>query len=217
YDRDTRRVRSRRELFFRDLTLKTKEYGEPDTDEAAKLLAAEVKAGNLKLKHWNSEVENWINRVNFVANNCPDTEVALIDTEARSLIIEQICHGALSYKEIKDRLVISVVKEWIRLEQHYYIEICAPPEITLPGRSRPLRIRYEADGRAIIASKLQDFYDVPGSLLRVANAKVPLLIELLAPNQRPVHLTEDLDGFWDGAYLQVRKDLAGRYPKHEWR
>ena len=217
YDPDTRRVRSSRELHFRDLTLETKEHGEPDAGQAAKLLAAEVKAGNLKLKHWNSEVENWINRVNFVANNCPDAEVALIDTEARSLIIEQICHGSLSYKEIKDRLVIGVVKEWIRSEQHYYIEIYAPPEITLPGRSRPVRIRYEADGRAIIASKLQDFYDVPGSLLRVANGNVPLLIELLAPNQRPAHLTEDLDGFWDGAYLQVRKDLAGRYPKHEWR
>jgi ATP-dependent helicase HrpB len=46
---------------------------------------------------------------------------------------------------------------------------------------------------------------------------VPLVIELLAPNGRPAHVTDDLDGFWDGAYHHVRKDLAGRYPKHEWR
>ena len=217
YDPDTRRVRSNRELRFRDLVLEKKEHGEPDADRAAKLLAREVKADNLKLKHWNSEVENWINRVNFVANNCPDAEVALIDTEACSLIIEQICHGALSYKEIKERSVFNVVKEWISPEQHYYVETYAPPAFILPGRSRAIRIRYETDGRAIISSKLQEFYDVPGSLLRVANGNVPLLIELLAPNQRPVHLTEDLDGFWDGAYKQVRKDLAGRYPRHEWR
>jgi len=51
----------------------------------------------------------------------------------------------------------------------------------------------------------------------VADGKVQMLVELLAPNQRPAHLTDDLDGFWGGAYQHVRKDLAGRYPKHEWR
>ncbi len=217
YDPVARRVQSRRERRFRDLVLQSKDQGEPDTDQAAELLAAEVIAGNLKLKQWDAVVENWIQRVNFVAQHCPETELAPIDDEARALIIGQICHGALSYKEIKDRPVLPAVKEWIRSEQMYYIDTYAPAELTLPGRSRPSRIRYEPDGRAIIASKLQDFYDVPGSQLRVANGKVPLLIELLAPNQRPAHLTDDLDGFWGGAYQHVRKELAGRYPKHEWR
>ncbi len=217
YDPGTRRVQSRRERRFRDLVLQSKDQGEPDTGRAAELLAAEVVAGNLKLKQWDAVVENWIQRVNFVATHCPETEIAPIDDDARALIIGQICHGSLSYKEIKDRPVLAAVKEWISPEQVYYIDTYAPSEITLPGRSRPSKIRYEPDGRAIIASKLQDFYDVPGSSLRVANGKVPLLIELLAPNQRPAHLTDDLDGFWDGAYQHVRKELAGRYPKHEWR
>ena len=197
--------------------LTSKDQGEPDYDQAASLLAAEVVAGNLNLKKWDAVVENWIQRVNFVARHCPETEIAPIDEEARQLLIEQICHGALSYKDIKDRPVLNTVKEWISPEQLYYIDAYAPAEMDLPRRNRPSRIRYEADGRAIIASKLQDFYDVPGSQLRVANGKVALLVELLAPNQRPAHLTDDLDGFWDGAYAHVRKELAGRYPKHEWR
>ncbi len=217
YDPDARRVRSRHERRFRDLVLQSKVQGEPDADRAAELLAAEVVAGNLKLKKWDAVVENWIHRVNFVAKHCPETEITQIDDEARALIIEQICHGAMSYIEIKDRPALAAVKEWISPEQHYYIDTYAPAELTLPGRHRAFKIRYETDGRAIIASKLQDFYDVPGSSLRVANGQVPLLIELLAPNQRPAHLTDDLDGFWDGAYQHVRKELAGRYPKHEWR
>lgn len=217
YDVTARRVVCRTERRFRDLVLKSKDQGEPDYDQAAALLAAEVVAGNLNLKNWDAVVENWIQRVNFVARHCPETEIAPIDDEARQLLIEQICHGALSYKEIKDRPVLNAVKEWISPEQIYYIDTYAPAEITLPNRHRASKIRYEADGRAIIASKLQDFYDVPGSTLRVANGQVPLLIELLAPNQRPAHLTDDLDGFWEGAYKHVRKDLAGRYPKHEWR
>ena len=152
-----------------------------------------------------------------MAQHCPETEIPAIDDEARQLLVEQVCHGALSYKEIKDRPVLATVQEWISPEQHYYIDTYAPATMDLPRRRNPAKIRYEADGRAFIASKLQDFYDVPGSSLMVANGKVPLLVELLAPNQRPAHLTDDLDGFWGGAYAHVRKELAGRYPKHEWR
>jgi len=218
YDESTRRVVCRSERRFRDLVLKSKDQGEPNYDQAAALLAAQVVAGNLNLKNWDAAVENWIQRVNFVARHCSETEIAPIDDEARLLLIEQICHGALSYKEIKDRPVLNTVKEWISPEQIYYIDTYAPAEMDLPRKkNRSAKIRYEADGRAIIASKLQDFYDVPGSSLKVANGQVPLLVELLAPNQRPAHLTDDLDGFWSGAYAHVRKDLAGRYPKHEWR
>ena len=136
--------------------------GEPDLDQAASLLAAEVMAGRLNLKKWDASVDNWIARINFVANYCPETEIVPIDDEARQLLIEQICHGALSYKEIKDRPVLKAIKNWISPEQVYYIDTYAPEEMELPRRNRPAKIRYEADGRAIITSKLQNFYDVPG-------------------------------------------------------
>jgi len=217
YDSVTRRVVCREQQRFRDLVLEQKEGTEPDLDQAAGLLAAEVIAGRLNLKQWDAVVENWIQRVNFVSKHCPETEIGPIDDEARQVLIEQICYGATSYKQIKDRAVLPVVQEWISPEQQYYIETYAPAEMDLPRRKRPARIRYEADGRAFIASKLQDFYDVKGGALRIANGQVPLVIELLAPNARPAHVTDDLDGFWEGAYHHVRKDLAGRYPKHEWR
>jgi len=217
YDPRQRRVVARTERRFRDLVLEAKDSGEPGPNEAARLLAAEVLTGNLNLKQWDAEVDRWIARVNFVARHCPETEIAPIDEEAKELLVERVCEGALGYKEIKDRPVLPVVKEWIGPEQQYYLDAYAPAEIELPRRKRPVKIRYEADGRAVIASKLQDFYDVPGASLKVAGGKVPLLVELLAPNGRPAHLTDDLDGFWEGAYGHVRKELAGRYPKHEWR
>lgn len=217
YDPSLRRVVSRQQRRFRDLVLEDKAGGEADPNVAAELLAKEVVAGRLNLKNWDAVVENWIRRVNFVAMHCPETEIVPIDEEGQLLLLEQICHGASSYKEIKDRPVLPVVQGWISPEQQYYLDSYAPAEMQLPRRTRPVRIRYEQDGRAFIASKLQDFYDVSGSSLRVANGQVSLLVELLAPNGRPAHLTDDLDGFWDGAYHHVRKELAGRYPKHDWR
>lgn len=217
YETSSRRVVSVKERRFRDLILDSNDSPEVDYGEAASLLAAEVLEGRLVLKQWNAAVDHWIHRLNFVARHCPETELTRIDDAARALIVEQICHGACSYKEIKDRPVLASVKEWIRPEEHYYVDTYAPEAIELPRRKRPLRIRYEADGRAVIASKIQDFYDVPGASLRLANGAVAPLVELLAPNGRPAHLTEDLDGFWEGAYRHVRRELAGRYPKHEWR
>lgn len=217
YDASARRVVALSERTFRGLALTKAVPGEPDAEAAAEKLAAEVLSGNLVLKQWNAAVEKWIQRVNFVARHCPETGIAPIDGAARSFLLEQICHGATSYKEIKDRPVLPVVQQWVDPAQLYYIDAYAPAEMELPRRKRPAAIRYEPDGRAFIASKLQDFYDLPGEKLRIAEGRVSLLIELLAPNGRPAHLTDDLDSFWTGAYVHVRKELAGRYPKHEWR
>jgi ATP-dependent helicase HrpB len=50
----------------------------------------------------------------------------------------------------------------------------------------------------------------------VAGGTVPLVVHLLAPNQRPVQMTTDLVSFWKNLYPQVRRELSRRYPKHAW-
>ncbi len=216
YDSAQRKVISIQERRFRSLVLEQAERGRP-THKAAGLLAKEVFEGRLVLKKWTKAVDQWIARVNFLAHHCPESEISGIDAEARLLLLEQVCEGAVSYREIKDREVFAVVSEWISPEQRYYLEAWAPAEWQLPRRKRPTPIHYHEDGRARIAATVQELYDVPGDTLRLANGKVPLIIEILAPNRKAVQLTEDLDGFWERTYASVRKDLAGRYPKHEWR
>jgi ATP-dependent helicase HrpB len=68
-----------------------------------------------------------------------------------------------------------------------------------------------------LPARIQQLYDVPGKSLRICSGRQPLQLEILAPNQRPVQITDDLDGFWTGQYPQIKKDLFGRYPRHEWR
>ena len=217
FDPKQKRVVCQQERSFRSLVLESFGHKEPNLDSAATLLAEQVVAGNLELRNWDTAIENWIQRVNFVSLHCPETKISTIDAAARLLLTEQVCYGALGYRDLRDRQVFPTIKQWVSPEQQYYLNNYAPSEFHLPRRKQPVSIRYELDGRAFIASKLQDFYDVSGSSLRIADGRVPLLVELLAPNGRPAHITDDLDGFWDGAYQHVRKELSGRYPKHEWR
>jgi ATP-dependent helicase HrpB len=62
---------------------------------------------------------------------------------------------------------------------------------------------------------LQDFFGMKDTP-RLARGKVPLVVHLLAPNQRPVQTTTDLAGFWERLYPQVRRELSRRYPRHFW-
>lgn len=216
YDPEQRKVIKRYERRFRDLILEQRDRGEPETGEAASLLAEQVATGGLKLKKWDAAVEHWINRINFAAEHCPELSIEKMDQAGRITVLEQICLGAHSFKMIKDREVWPALKEWLSEEQRLALDSFVPPEFVLPQRKRPVKIRYE-EGRAIISSKLQDFYDIPASQLTICNGRISLVVELLAPNGRPAQVTEDIDAFWKTSYEGVKKELKGRYPKHEWR
>ncbi|MBC2594573.1 ATP-dependent helicase HrpB [Ruficoccus amylovorans] len=216
YDPDFKRVECRRLTRFRDLVLASGEGDDPDPDTAARLLAAEIHAGRLPLKSWDNGIERWIARVNFAAAHCPELDIEPLDDEGRLMILEQICHGFVSAKELREVQAHRYVYDWLTQEQRAALETLVPESIELPRRRRAVNIRYE-DGRAIISSKLQDFYDTPHKQLTICAGRYPLVVELLAPNGRPAQLTTDLDAFWTTSYEGVKKELRGRYPKHEWR
>jgi ATP-dependent helicase HrpB len=94
------------------------------------------------------------------------------------------------------------------------LEEIAPERIMLP-RGRAVRVHYEAGQPPWIASRLQDFFGMR-TTPAVARGAAPVVVRLLAPNQRPVQMTSDLAGFWERLYPQVRRELARRYPKHAW-
>jgi len=77
-------------------------------------------------------------------------------------------------------------------------------------------VRLDYSGpRPVLAVRLQELFgqrETP----RLAGSTVPVLLHLLAPNQRPQQITDDLAGFWERTYATVRKDLRARYPKHSW-
>ncbi len=215
-DPQTRRAVATRQTVFRGLVLHEESAGEPDPEAAARLFAEGVERGDFTLKSWDTAVERWIGRVNFLAAVCPDYGFAKIGPEERRFLIEQICHGVSGYKELKDKDVWPFLRDWLPAGLNSEVDRLAPERMELPGKGRA-RLRYEDDGTAVLSARIQQLYDVPHKTLAVADGRVLPTVELLAPSQRPVQITADLDAFWETSYPAVKKDLRGRYPKHEWR
>ncbi len=215
WDREARRVTGERQTTFRDLVIESKAVERPPEAEAAAMLADLVLKGDVALGRWDDEVEQWIRRVNFVSDHCPDLGVPLIDDEARRVMVGQICAGCYSARELKERPVLPVVKSWLSAAQGAQVERAAPARLPLPG-GKPARVEYFPDRPPKISKRIQDLYDLKASPA-VALGRVPVVVEILGPNYRPVQTTQDLAGFWRDHYPRIKQELKRKYPKHEWR
>jgi ATP-dependent helicase HrpB len=187
----------------------------PPLEQAAGILAREVAAGGCDLENWNETVEQWIIRINRLREWMPELALPAFGEGDRNAIIEHICHGATSYGEIKNRAVLPVVKSWLSRKQQAWIEEYAPERIALrPGRSA--KVVYSKDGPPTIAARIQDLYGITGALW-IARRRVAVRIQVLAPSNRPVQVTENLSSFWRETYPKLKLELKRKYPKHEWR
>ena len=200
---------------FRDLALDKRRVEPPPADAAARLLAEEVVAGRLVLGGWNHAVDQWILRLNLLSRWCPEFELPALDQEDRRHLTEQICHGAFSYKDIKEKPVVGVVKSWLSGPQHALLDKHAPERLTLRNGRTP-KLVYVADGSPYIALRIQELYEVTETP-SVAMGRTPVLVHILAPNMRPVQITQDMAGFWREHYPRLKQELQRKYPKHEWR
>ncbi|HEY7712994.1 MAG TPA: ATP-dependent helicase C-terminal domain-containing protein, partial [Candidatus Binatia bacterium] len=215
YDPALQRVVAREERRFRDLVLEEKLSDNPPADQAAAILAREVAAGRLVLEQWNESVEQWILRVKRLREWMPELALPAISEGDRTVMIEDLCDGALSYAEIKNRPVLPVVKSWLSRQQQAWIEEYAPERIQLP-KGRTVKVIYSADGAPTIAARIQDLYGINDALW-IANRRVRVRVQVLAPSNRPVQITESLGDFWRDTYPKLKAQLQRRYPKHEWR
>lgn len=215
YDAVNRRVMNLEEVRFRALVLSSREKGEPDESTAASLLAEEVVAGRLQLTLWNERVEQWITRVNCLAKWMPDLEIPAITEEDRRIIIEQVCHGATAYRQIKDKDVFPALHQWLSHAQRDLLERYAPERLNLKN-GKSARIVYDEKQPPSVSVVLQQMYDVNENP-KVAGGRITVTVHLLSPAQRPIQTTGDIGRFWKEGYPAVRAQLRGRYPRHEWR
>jgi len=216
YDEAMRRVVARKERRFRDLVLESKQTAdEPAAGEAAAILTREVLKGRIQLGEWTEAVEHWITRVNCLARWWPELEVNPITPADRATLIEQVCYGSYGARELKDKPVMPVLQDWLLPEQLAVLDTYLPERIVM-ANGRKARVTYHPEGPPVLSARIQELYGVEARFT-LGHGRVPVKIEVLAPNQRPIQVTDDLTNFWREQYPKIKAELSRRYPRHEWR
>ena len=215
YDAATKRVYAEEQLRFRDLAIGARRVEPPPVDAAARLLSEEVLAGRLALNDWDDSLEQWILRLNLLSQWCPELALPPVGDADRRHLVEQVCHGSFNGKDLKDKPVKAVVKSWLSPAQQQLLEKHAPERLTL-ANGRASRVVYEPGNPPHIALRIQQLFGVT-TTPRIAMGRIPVLLHILAPSQRPVQITQDLAGFWREHYPRIKQELQRKYPRHEWR
>jgi signal peptidase I len=100
-------------------------------------------------------------------------------------------------------------------EQLAAMETVLPERLDMPN-GRKSRLTYHKEGPPVIAARIQELFGIAKNIT-LGRGRVPVKIEVLAPNQRPIQVTDDLERFWRETYPEIKPALSRRYPRHEWR
>ncbi|MBB4426744.1 ATP-dependent helicase HrpB [Bradyrhizobium sp. CIR48] len=217
FDRGAMALRARRKRVLHAITLSEATRAVSPSEDTARIFAEGLIAAGLDRLPWSKAAKQWRDRVMFLrkaeGDSWPDLSddglIARRDDWLVPALYDKIALKDISPGDLSDALM--ALLPW---EMRARLEREAPTHFEAPTGS-VLAIDYEAEQGPTIAVRLQELFGL-NSHPSIAAGKVPLVLELLSPAQRPVQVTRDLPGFWRGSYAAVRSDLRGRYPRHPW-
>ncbi|MGE5186301.1 MAG: ATP-dependent helicase HrpB [Acidobacteriota bacterium] len=213
WNADRGRVERVQRLEYDGLAIDEQRAPAPADHASAELLAKQALAAGLERFVDADALAQWRARVAFAASVAPEAGIASPTDDALAGVVARACEGAISFAELRQLGLLDLLDAQLA-DKRALVDRLAPTHLTLPRRRRA-PIHYELDRPPWLASRMQDFFGLARAPT-VGDGRVPLVLHLLAPNQRPVQVTTDLPGFWVRHYPALRKQLMRRYPKHAW-
>jgi ATP-dependent helicase HrpB len=215
FDESRERVAAWKRTRYEDLIISEAEVPPPDAAETARVLAAAAaKRLDRALALDNPEIAAFLARVRSLAGWMPELGLPRFAEEEIRDLLPALAAGRKSFAELKRAPLLDVLQGTLSYPQLEALRREAPERLEVPSGSQ-IRIAYEPGQPPVLAARIQEMFGL-AETPRVAAGRVPVLLHLLAPNGRPQQVTHDLRSFWEATYAQVRKELAGRYPRHSW-
>ena len=218
WDEQQQAVVARREERFGALVLDSKPLTNADTDSTRAAMLDGIRRLGIEALPWTREARDWQARVLSLrhwlpAENWPDVSDTALQATQDDWLGPYL--DGIKRRDHLTRLdLYAILKNMLDWEQGVRLEEEAPTHLEVPSGSR-VRLEYIPGESPVLKVKLQEMFgqaDTP----RVAGGTVPVTLHLLSPAQRPIQVTQDLRGFWERTYPEVKKELKGRYPKHPW-
>ena len=218
WDQRTKAVVARREERLGAVVLSRQMLADADPQAAVEAMLTGIRKMGIACLPWSRAARDWQARVLSLrhwqpAADWPDLSDATLLAKLPEFLGPYL--GGITRREQLGNLDLSgILRDRMDWDRQQLVEALAPTHIQVPSGTRK-RLLYTPGQPPVLAVRLQEMFglhDTP----RVCNGQEPVLLHLLSPAQRPIQVTQDLAGFWERTYAQVRKELKGRYPKHYW-
>ena len=199
------------------LTLQRKQKSTDCSDpEVQTVLLKALRNAGFRVFEESKGTEMFRNRVTFL-NRCgvegyPDySDAALL--EILELWLSPYLGNISSFNGLRKLDLRSILENDLPPQARFRLNELAPEKLEVPSGSH-IRIDYSDVNQPAASVRLQELFGMTSTPLLAG--KVPLLLDILSPAMRTVQKTRDLISFWNESYFLVRKDMRGRYPKHDW-
>jgi ATP-dependent helicase HrpB len=187
------------------------------TGETARILSAGLAKIGLDHLPWTRTGKQWRDRVMFLrraeGREWPDLSGEAL-VERADEWLEPVLAEKTAIAEIHPEEIENALAAFLPFPLRRRLDAEAPTHLLVPSGSR-IAIDYEAVEGPKASVRVQELFGLDRHPT-IAAGRVPLVLELLSPANRPVQITRDLPGFWRGSYAAVRSEMKGRYPRHPW-
>ena len=218
WDSQQQAVLARRILRLQAVVLEDHPLPQVPADAAVSAMLAGVREMGLEVLPWTEAARTLQARVAFVRRvvseaQWPDFSDATLGATLDTWLGPWLA-GITRRAHLAKLDLTEILRAGLTWEQRRELDALAPTHLQVPSGSS-VRIDYLDESAPVVAVRLQHVFGWAATP-RIAGERVPVTLKLLSPAQRPVQITRDLASFWREGYLEVRKDLRGRYPKHRW-
>jgi ATP-dependent helicase HrpB len=216
-------VAARRTVRLGELVLEDQPLTDVPPEAAAAALLEGLRALGADALPWDDESRDLVARSEFVralkresgaraADDWPDfsTEALMRDLAW----LEPFLAGCTRRAHLARVPLAAALRSRLSRDQQRALDELAPTHLTLPTGTRA-RIDYRDDNAPVASMRMQEVFGLAATP-KIGGGRVPVTFKLLSPAQRPLQVTRDLASFWRNAYVDVRKDMRGRYPRHYW-
>jgi ATP-dependent helicase HrpB len=216
FDEATAGVIARRRSRLGAIVLRDAPIANPDAGLVRDAIVGEIRRRGVSALPWTSGSRSLRERMAFIARHEPTwpdvSDAALADTLDDWLgpLVGDVRRLA-DLERVDLAAALLGLLDWT---QRAKLDELAPSHIEVPSGSR-IAVDYTNAEAPVLAVRIQEVFGLTESP-RLVRGRVSVTMHLLSPAHRPVQVTQDLAGFWATSYFDVRKDLRGRYPKHEW-
>jgi ATP-dependent helicase HrpB len=219
WDARTEAVIARRVIRLDELLVEEKPLNDVPREASAAAMLEGVRSLGLDALPWDEESRDFVARSEFVRKLARSDLAGWPDNSTEALArdlgwLEPFLAGITRRTQLSRVPLMDALRAQLNYEQQRKLEELAPTHIGLPTGSR-VRIDYVDDNAPIASMRMQEVFGLAATP-RIGGGAIPVTFTLLSPGRKPLQITRDLASFWRNAYVEVRKDMRGRYPRHYW-